>query len=66
METPCVRFSCIYLAIVAVLLALLLVVIVCLVTQCVLRFVASGFNVLFSSFEHDLFLWENARKRYTA
>ena len=48
--------ACIYLTIVAVLLALLLVVIVCLVTQCVLRFVASNFSVVFCSFDHDLFL----------
>ena len=48
--------ACIHRIIVAELLALLLVVIECLVTQCVLRFVASDFSVSFPSFKHDLFL----------
>ena len=53
----CCCCCCVYLSDYSwVLLALLLVVIVCLVTWCVLRFVGSDFSVLFSSFEHDLFL----------
>ena len=48
--------ACIHRIIVAELLALLLVVIECLVTQCVLRFVSSDFSVPFSSFEDILSL----------